>query len=54
MSEKIDYPVPYFPEITNQVLSMYLENVTIIDIACYFGMSEKEINDIIDRYSPSL
>jgi len=48
-------PGIYFvPEVIEQMLCMYMEGMAVQDISGYFGLSEAEVNDILDRYAPYL
>ncbi|MCK9441173.1 MAG: helix-turn-helix domain-containing protein [Methanothrix sp.] len=44
----------YNKELINEILFMYLNGASVIEISDYFGFSEIEVNKIIDRYSKYL
>lgn len=44
----------YLPEVIERVLCMYLAGMSIHDISDYVGLSPREINQILDAYTPFL
>lgn len=44
----------YKKEVYEEILQLYLMGASVWEIADYFNMDDKDINAIIDQYSPYL
>jgi len=41
-------------EIIQELLTMHMLGMSVVDISGYFGMGENEVNSILDRYTQYL